>query len=35
MSKIVEEVLNANREYQANSGDQGALALAPARASRS
>jgi carbonic anhydrase len=31
MSKIVEEVLNANREYQANFGDKGALALAPAR----
>jgi carbonic anhydrase len=31
MSKIVEEVLSANRKYQAEFGDKGALALPPAR----
>jgi carbonic anhydrase len=31
MSKIVEEVLNANREYQATFGERGALGLPPAR----
>jgi carbonic anhydrase len=31
MSKIVEEVLSANRKYQEGFGDKGALALPPAR----
>jgi carbonic anhydrase len=31
MSKIVEEVLNANLEYQSKFGDKGSLALPPAR----
>src|ERR1044071_7568337 len=31
MSKIVEEVLSANRKYQAEFGDKGSLALPPAR----
>jgi carbonic anhydrase len=31
MSKILNEVLSANRDYVANFGDKGALALPPAR----
>src|ERR1044071_725739 len=31
MSKIVEEVLSANRKYQAEFGEKGSLALPPAR----
>ncbi|WBO86674.1 hypothetical protein [Hymenobacter yonginensis] len=32
MSQILQEVLAANKQYQAEFGDKGALALPPARA---